>query len=184
MAEGQYKPVAAEEQKHSAHAKDEEEKKRMRREDSKGGVNRVPCEVCGAMVVFENYVKHMEAHKPKEATPSEVKEYPSSAQELPRVVYTGKGADQTCRICLLNYEPKQILTYLPCVHSFHDECITPWLQQHSECPICKKNVFGAPKRESNSSSEIGRTIGNVAVSILVGALFAIGKGLLKDFMKR
>ena len=43
--------------------------------------------------------------------------------------------NKKCLICLEDMETNQ--EYLPCAHSFHGNCIIPWLEQHDECPICK-----------------------------------------------
>ncbi|KVH95303.1 RING-H2 finger protein ATL20-like [Cynara cardunculus var. scolymus] len=55
--------------------------------------------------------------------------------------------DDTCPICLSDYEPRDTLrTILECNHYFHVDCIDEWLRLNSTCPICRnsprKFVFG------------------------------------------
>mmetsp|Transcript_5560 Transcript_5560/g.4236 ORF Transcript_5560/g.4236 Transcript_5560/m.4236 type:complete len:127 (-) Transcript_5560:33-413(-) len=50
-----------------------------------------------------------------------------------------KGELETpqCTIC---YEPLSLGTkalFLPCGHTFHPDCILPWLKDHNTCPICR-----------------------------------------------
>ena len=49
-----------------------------------------------------------------------------------------------CSICLERYSPGDELRMLPCMHSYHDACITPWLMIKATCPVCK----GRRARES------------------------------------
>lgn len=44
-----------------------------------------------------------------------------------------------CMVCLEEMETDQ--EYLPCAHSFHGNCIIPWLQERDTCPICKIPVY-------------------------------------------
>ncbi|KAL8160564.1 hypothetical protein V2J09_002101 [Rumex salicifolius] len=45
---------------------------------------------------------------------------------------------QTCPICLLDYQPKEIMKTLPgCLHRFHADCIDQWLCSDATCPICR-----------------------------------------------
>lgn len=52
-----------------------------------------------------------------------------------------EGYDQeSCVICLCDFEEGDQLMVLPCLHEFHVECIRPWLLNKSSlCPICKQN---------------------------------------------
>ncbi|KAJ1731408.1 hypothetical protein LPJ61_002548, partial [Coemansia biformis] len=45
---------------------------------------------------------------------------------------------EECTICLEEYRTDQIITRLPCFHSFHQGCIKKWLTERwGECPVCK-----------------------------------------------
>jgi len=44
----------------------------------------------------------------------------------------------SCSICLEDYEPGEQIRVLPCQHTFHSSCIFPWLTERSPtCPLCK-----------------------------------------------
>lgn len=50
--------------------------------------------------------------------------------------------EQGCPICLLDFEEGDDVRVLPCqlAHSFHKECIDPWLLEvSSSCPLCRKD---------------------------------------------
>ena len=46
-----------------------------------------------------------------------------------------------CSICMDNYEELQKVTYLPCGHYFHTDCIRSWLTKGNvTCPLCKHDA--------------------------------------------
>ncbi|XP_050261632.1 putative RING-H2 finger protein ATL21A isoform X2 [Quercus robur] len=48
--------------------------------------------------------------------------------------------DNTCSICLSEYQPKEILRTIPeCNHYFHANCIDEWLKINATCPICRNS---------------------------------------------
>ena len=50
-------------------------------------------------------------------------------------------ANDTCPVCLDEFEGGENLNELPCGHCFHMSCVQPWLlNRSSECPICKADV--------------------------------------------
>jgi hypothetical protein len=42
-----------------------------------------------------------------------------------------------CVICLETINGGDVIRHLPCGHTFHSDCITPWYRRrHNTCPIC------------------------------------------------
>ncbi|KAL2342673.1 hypothetical protein Fmac_003958 [Flemingia macrophylla] len=51
-----------------------------------------------------------------------------------------KPSDNTCAICLCEYEPKETLRSIPeCNHYFHADCIDEWLRLNATCPLCRNS---------------------------------------------
>lgn len=56
-------------------------------------------------------------------------------------IYTAMTSNDTCPICLDEYESADMLRILPCSHIYHPQCIDEWLLVKSaSCPMCKYNV--------------------------------------------
>ena len=76
----------------------------------------------------------------------------SQISRLPTRKFQGNSdslKDHTsCCVCLCDYEKGDDLITLPCLHTFHKDCITQWLgKQKPTCPVCKafvdtENDFG------------------------------------------
>lgn len=47
-----------------------------------------------------------------------------------------KEASQ-CSVCLDEFEIGEDVKETPCKHRFHENCIFPWLELHSTCPLCR-----------------------------------------------
>ena len=45
-----------------------------------------------------------------------------------------------CSICLASMDGSEPLFEMPCGHVFHERCISTWLQQKSECAMCRQAV--------------------------------------------
>ena len=43
-----------------------------------------------------------------------------------------------CSICLTEMGCKDKIKALPCLHEHHSNCINEWLQNHDECPVCRR----------------------------------------------
>ena len=70
--------------------------------------------------------------------------------------------EASCPICLADFKPSEPvscccdrnnnrskLNSSPCSHMFHEECLSAWLQNHSNCPCCRHEIlplFEEPSR--------------------------------------
>ena len=96
----------------------------------------IECEVCKELISISRYQIHIDTHN---SPPPE--ELPSGEDQLPRAPYKGGGLESNCKICLMDYEMEQPITYLPCIHSFHEICIKTWIKANPNCPVCRKKIF-------------------------------------------
>lgn len=62
--------------------------------------------------------------------------------------------NHTCAICLEDFLPGESLIILPCKHSFHSNCITPWLTERSStCPLCKRVLLNDDDDEDENADD-------------------------------
>ncbi|KAL5834127.1 hypothetical protein ACOSQ3_017801 [Xanthoceras sorbifolium] len=62
-----------------------------------------------------------------------------------------------CSVCLDDFEIGSEAKQMPCKHKFHSDCIFPWLELHSSCPVCR---YQLPADESKLESERSRNSNN------------------------
>ncbi|KAM5572163.1 RING-H2 finger protein ATL20 [Rosa sericea] len=79
-----------------------------------------------------------------------IESYPKTllgeSRRLPR------ANDNTCSICLGEYQPKEALRTIPeCNHYFHANCIDEWLKLNATCPVCRKSPEGSSHVTPSSS---------------------------------
>jgi len=60
--------------------------------------------------------------------------------------------NNSCVICLNDYEDHEIITLLPCGHFFHQQCIILWLKDHNSCPMCRQDIPDDGWSESEEES--------------------------------
>lgn len=63
----------------------------------------------------------------------------SAVRSLPRRKITEEDVarEETCPVCLEQYKLEEEMCGMPCDHSFHTDCLIPWLRNHNNCPICR-----------------------------------------------
>jgi hypothetical protein len=52
------------------------------------------------------------------------------------------GGRNQCSICLEAFQEHDTVRTIPCFHTFHKNCIDPWLSQRPLCPVCKYSAIG------------------------------------------
>lgn len=45
--------------------------------------------------------------------------------------------EKACTVCLETFLPGEQVVVTPCNHMFHEGCITPWMKEHGNCPVCR-----------------------------------------------
>ena len=62
-------------------------------------------------------------------------------QEVWHNVTGGGDEAATCSVCLGAFQAGETVRLLPlCLHLYHVECIDPWLEAHSTCPLCRSGT--------------------------------------------
>ncbi|GAB2220862.1 hypothetical protein Droror1_Dr00008543 [Drosera rotundifolia] len=58
--------------------------------------------------------------------------------------YLAKQVEQKkeddCSICMGGFDAQRSMLLLGCSHVFHRECICPWLDSNSTCPLCRHEL--------------------------------------------
>ena len=52
-----------------------------------------------------------------------------------------EGTADKCLICQYEYKEGERLRTLPCIHSYHADCIDPWLLRNRTCPVCQRSIL-------------------------------------------
>jgi len=64
-------------------------------------------------------------------------------QHLPTGTYDGCKKNRECVICMVEFMVGDAVRYLPCMHTYHVECIDDWLMRSFTCPSCMEPVESA-----------------------------------------
>lgn len=93
---------------------------------------------------FFEHITHNDQNLPQPASRSLI-------DALPTVKISKKHVrgDLTCAVCKEKFELGSRVRKLPCKHLYHSECIEPWLEQRSSCPVCR-HVITSQQEERNN----------------------------------
>ncbi|XP_014217227.1 E3 ubiquitin-protein ligase RNF181 [Copidosoma floridanum] len=64
-----------------------------------------------------------------------------AVQSLEEVEFKGDNEKKgQCPVCLKEFEKGITAKLMPCKHTFHKECIEPWLEKTNSCPLCRHEL--------------------------------------------
>lgn len=52
----------------------------------------------------------------------------------------GQDGKAECSICMNAVTIRDEVTFLPCNHWFHEDCVGAWLKEHDTCPHCRQGI--------------------------------------------
>ncbi|XP_072385655.1 E3 ubiquitin-protein ligase Iruka isoform X1 [Diabrotica undecimpunctata] len=67
-----------------------------------------------------------------------------------------------CSVCWEDFQLRENVRQLPCLHIYHEPCIRPWLELHGTCPICRQNLGSDEQTNSDNNQDSGGTSSNGA----------------------
>ncbi|KAE8796104.1 RING-H2 finger protein ATL43-like [Hordeum vulgare] len=98
----------------------------------------------------ESHRRHEEVQLPGGHSTNQGARAANRTARLPAFTYSRSvkhnvtgGAEEaaTCSVCLSAFHLGETVRLLPaCLHLYHVECIDPWLDAHSTCPICRSDA--------------------------------------------
>ena len=72
-----------------------------------------------------------------------IADLPTRAFAKPSATAPAAALDEehlSCAVCMSAYEGGDVLRALPCLHSFHRDCVDTWLRASKVCPLCKTPI--------------------------------------------
>lgn len=87
---------------------------------------------------------------------------PPAQKEAVEALPTLKVEDALqCSVCLEDFEIGAEAKEMPCKHRFHSDCILPWLELHSSCPVCRYQLpSDESKRDTSNNNAEAEGNGN------------------------
>lgn len=67
-----------------------------------------------------------------------------SNAQVADVAMSDRVHNDSCAICLDEFNMDEPIALLPCCHGFHRRCLDPWLDRSALCPICKQSILDTP----------------------------------------
>mmetsp|Transcript_6118 Transcript_6118/g.6849 ORF Transcript_6118/g.6849 Transcript_6118/m.6849 type:complete len:207 (+) Transcript_6118:405-1025(+) len=110
---------------------------------------------CLPCIYLSAWYRHRnDPDRPQPASKSAIKKLKKLLYEPEKnTVFTEHN--NTCSICLEDYEPKDKLIQLKCFHYFHRSCAEGWFKYNGLCPTCRTPIN--PKKEEEEQRERATT---------------------------
>lgn len=67
----------------------------------------------------------------------------------------GSDGKAECSICMESVGIGEEVTFLPCNHWFHGQCVTAWLKEHDTCPHCRRGITKSSDPPQGNQPDLG-----------------------------
>lgn len=81
--------------------------------------------------------------------------------------------EETCPICLDDTYTNWVSLKV-CGHNFHQECIDLWLEKHTTCPICVREVSDARNVTEVPNHRASHCVACIILMVILGLLGMVG----------
>ncbi|GAB5362934.1 hypothetical protein AAMO2058_000841000 [Amorphochlora amoebiformis] len=99
---------------------------------------------------WEQAMETQISSRPTPASQKSIEELPTNdVESLERI------SGDKCTICQEAYKIGDKMITLPCHHSFHKDCLIPWLKQRNTCPNCRYKLPIEEKEIADQEPMIG-----------------------------
>ncbi|CAN8321764.1 unnamed protein product [Cochlearia groenlandica] len=75
---------------------------------------------------------------------------PARKEDIEALATVKTEENLQCSVCLDECEIGTEVKQMPCKHKFHGECLLPWLELHSSCPVCRYQLPAADETKTDS----------------------------------
>uniref|UniRef100_A0A6A7FXF4 RING-type E3 ubiquitin transferase n=1 Tax=Hirondellea gigas TaxID=1518452 RepID=A0A6A7FXF4_9CRUS len=89
----------------------------------------------GLDAVITRLMSQLENTGPPPLTQEQINVIPSTVITLEQC-----NNNAQCSVCMEDFVLDERVKKLNCEHCFHDSCISPWLEMHATCPVCRKTL--------------------------------------------
>lgn len=88
------------------------------------------------MTSLEDFFTQIEAQHPDRIRPATA----SALRRIQTKSVDRRMVGEVCAVCQDKFETGQQVSCLRCEHTFHKNCLGPWLRSNNTCPVCRQTV--------------------------------------------
>ena len=70
-----------------------------------------------------------------------------------------------CPICQDPYATADKILEMPCLHSFHQDCVMQWLEAANTCPVCRMELKPSSEGNVQARDEAQQEVENIAAAV-------------------
>mmetsp|Transcript_64379 Transcript_64379/g.73908 ORF Transcript_64379/g.73908 Transcript_64379/m.73908 type:complete len:233 (+) Transcript_64379:124-822(+) len=97
---------------------------------------------------FDDILDYLMRNDPNTYGAAPAKEQDINSLQQIRVTDEMLADKESCAVCQDEYEKDTTILKLPCNHTFHQDCVKPWLKMHNSCPTCRAPIDGSENTSS------------------------------------